>query len=85
MSKTDNWEIAGTQANSTGEYFRLNLVGKGNQGAITVKDRGKLPGERFVCLTCDRAKANDCAHVHFVARHVAERVREAAKAAGAIR
>lgn len=50
MSKMDGWEILATQQNATGEYFRLNLPGKGNQGAITVKDRGKMPGERFVCL-----------------------------------
>lgn len=81
MSKMEHWEVVGSQENGTGTYYRLNLPGKGNQGAITVKDRGKLPGERFVCLTCDRTKANDCAHVHFVARHTVERAREAAAGA----
>lgn len=81
MSKMEHWEVVGSQENGTGTYYRLNLPGKGNQGAITVKDRGKQPGERFVCLSCDRSKANDCAHVHFVARQVAERAYQSAKAA----
>lgn len=63
MSKTETWEIVSTTQNSTGEYFRLNLAGKGNQGAITVKDRKNLPGARYVCLTC---LANSCAHTRFV-------------------
>lgn len=63
MSDTSAWSIVSTQENGTGRYYRLNLVGKGNAGAVTVKDRGTQPGERFVCLTC---RENFCNHVRFV-------------------
>lgn len=65
---TEAWSVVSTQQSGTGEYVRLNLVGKGNVGAVTVKDRKNLPGERFVCLTCH---SNDCAHVRFVRKAAA--------------
>lgn len=64
MSSTDAWRIVGARPMATGIYYQLNLTGKGNRGAVTVKERVNDGGPAWVCLTCN---VNNCTHTRFVA------------------
>lgn len=64
MNRPDEWEVVSRRTMATGIYHQLNLSGKGDRGAVTVKERHDAEGAPFVCLTC---LVNNCPHTRFVA------------------